>query len=378
MDKKTNKDELALRTFYSIVLAKNLSFVEQALALLKQGCDYLDMRCGIISYVEGDRYTVLHVHTSSDDYKILSGDVFDLGITYCKFTIDQKDVIGFHHAAKTNIATHPSYEALKLEAYLGAPTFLNNELFGTVNFTSIEPRAESFNESEKYFVKLVADWFSTQLDARFQKKPVLHAHQDVTLRLQASSHAIIELSEDYKVKKWSENATKMLGWEAFQVMSKSPIEWPGVDEEDLVELMQSFEGIKDSNEDGYSFYSKLINNNGNLISTEWFLSVFTDSDNATKRIRAHILDISERVNVENELLRQSARYLDLYENAPDMYLSLDQAGNIISANKLCYQTLGYDEGSLSGKPYWNLILKSDIRRIRRLIDVAFRGDVHDL
>ena len=378
MSQKASKDELALREFHSITLANNLSFVEKASRLLEQGCQYLGLRCGIISYVEGDRYTVLHVYTNSDQYNILSGDVFDFGTAYCKFTIEQRKPVGFHHAAITEIASHPSYEALKLEAYLGAPTFLNDEIFGTVNFTSIEPREHEFSDSEKYYVQLVAEWFSSQLDKHYQKQSVLESYQDIASRLQHLPHAIIEFSQDYKVLNWSDSATDMFGWDRSQVIHKKPNEWTGVDEEDLAELMLSLNRINKSEGDGYAFHWNLIKNSGDSISTEWFLSYIEGENKQSTIIRAHILDITERVKIENELLRKNARYLDLYENAPDMYLSLDQAGNIISANKLCYQTLGYSETVLLGKPYWNFILKNDIRRIRRLIDVAFMGDVDEL
>jgi PAS domain S-box-containing protein len=378
MNENVDKDELALREFYSIALAKNLSFVDKASSVLELGCKYLELRCGIISYVEGDRYTILHVYTASDEYKILSGDVFDLGITYCKFTLEQEKPVGFHHAAKTDIANHPSYEALKLEAYLGAPTYLNDELFGTVNFTSIEPRKNAFTDSEKYYLQLIAEWFSTQLDKHYKKEPSLQSYKDITARLEKSPLALIELSFDFEVVKWSESATAMLGWSEAQVMHKTPNQWPVIDEGNLEDLMQLLNRLKQCNDGGCAFYSNLTKSNGELISTEWFLSCAESENGQCKTIRAQILDITERVNIENELLHKNARYIDLYENAPDMYLSLDQAGNIISVNKMGNQLLGYNEAGLIGKPYWNLILKSDVRRIRRLISVAFLGDVDEL
>ena len=378
MSPQANKDELALREFYSVVLAKDLSFVDKANTVLGLGCQYLRMPCGIISYVEGERYTVLHVHETSSKNKILSGDVFELGITYCKFTLEQKQTVGFHHALKTEIAHHPSYAALQLEAYLGVPTYLNGELFGTVNFTSIESRDEAFSDSEKYYIQLIAEWFSTQLDIHYKKQPSLQSFEDVSSRLEKSPLAIIELSPSYQVVKWSESATEMFGWHKEQVINKSPNEWPVVDERHFNELMQLLNGLKECSDGGCAFYCDLTKSNGEAISTEWFLSCAQFEDKNCITIRAQILDITERVGIENQLLHRNAKYLDLYENAPDMYLSLDQAGNIISANKLCYQTLGYSEAGLLGKPYWNLILKSDVRRVRRLIDVAFMGDVDEL
>lgn len=378
MQSKIRDDSDALREFYSIALSKDLTFVDQAREVLRQGCEYLGLHCGIISYVEGDRYTILHLYTASDEYKIQSGDVFELGLTYCKFTLEQKKPIGFHHAAITDIAKHPSYEALQLEAYLGAPTFLNDTLFGTVNFTSINPRAHSFTDSEIYYAQLISEWISTELDRNYRQAPSYQQHITLTSRLETSPFAVIEMTPEFEVIKWSDTAELILGWREEQVLNKAPKDWPVVGQDDLINLVSMLDNLKNCHDQGCAFSCDLRKNNGQLISTEWMLScTFSENDQCTKA-QAQVLDITDRVNAENELLRKSALYLDLFQNAPDMYMSLDQAGNIISINNQCKNILGYEVVELIGTPFWSLIEKKDLRRIRRLIDVAFLGDVEEL
>ena len=378
MQSDIRNDSDALKEFYSVALAKDIPFVNQASKVLQLGCRYLGLHCGIISYVEGDRYTILHVHTASDEYQIQTGDVFELGLTYCKFTLEQKKSVGFHHAAKTDIAKHPSYEALKLEAYLGAPTLLNDKLFGTVNFTSINPRANAFADNEIYFVQLIAEWISTELERNYRQAPSHQSHTSLSSSVSVSPFAVIEMTPTFEVTKWSKNAELVLGWREEQVMSKAPKDWPIVSHNDLGNLVSLLGSLKNCNENGCSFSCDLRKNNGQLVSTQWLLSCVGTDASSCEKFQAHILDITDRVDAENELLRKSALYQDMFQNAPDMYLSLDQAGNIISVNNLCNNTLGYQSAELIGTPYWNLIQKNDVRRIRRLIDVAFSGDVEEL
>ncbi|MFK8026544.1 MAG: PAS domain S-box protein [Gammaproteobacteria bacterium] len=378
MQSKIRDDSDALREFYSIALSKDLTFVDQAKEVLRLGCEYLGLHCGIISYVEGERYTILHVYTATDEYEIQGGDVFELGLTYCKFTLEQKKAIGFHHAALTDIAKHPSYEALKLESYLGAPTFLNDTLFGTVNFTSINPRAHEFTESEIYYAQLISEWISKELDRNYRQVPSYQQHVTLTSRLETSPLAIIEMTPAFEVTKWSDTAELILGWREEQVLNKAPKDWPVVGKDDLVNLISMLDNLQNCNDQGCAFSCDLRKNNGQLISTEWMLScTFSEKEKCTKA-QAHVLDITDRVNAENELLRKSALYLDLFQNAPDMYMSLDQTGNIISINNQCKNILGYEVVELIGTPFWSLIDKKDLRRIRRLIDVAFLGDVEEL
>ena len=354
----------ALEEFYSIALAKDLAFVDQVYDVLRLGCRYLGLCCGIMSYVEGNRYTILHVHTESDEYQILPGDVFDLGLTYCKFTLEQERPVGFHHAAKTDIAKHPSYNALKLEAYLGAPTYLNNRLFGTLNFTSIKLRNAAFTEDEIHFVQLVAEWISSELNRNYRQEPSLQQHITLSSRLEISRLARIEMTPAFEVTKWRGD----------QVIGKSPMDWPVINQNDLDGLVSSLANLRKRNGNVCAFSCDLRKNNGQLISTEWFISCEVSDSN----VQVYVLDITDRVKAENELLRKSAFYQDLFQNAPDMYMSLDRMGNIISANNLCESTLGYQPSELIGIPYWNLIQKADVRRVHRLIDVAFSGDVDEL
>ena len=39
--------------------------------------------------------------------------------------------------------------------------------------------------------------------------------------------------------------------------------------------------------------------------------------------------------------------------------------------------LGYEEDELIGKPFWNLVVKDHVRRVRRHVDVAMAGEVEE-
>ena len=372
-----DRNEMALRSLHSIMSsAHSTTFAEQAKEILKTGCENLSMKCGIISYVEGNRYTVLHVFTTSNEYQISAGDVFDLGITYCKLTLEENKPLGFNHAAITKYAHHPSYTALQLESYLGAPLYFNNQAFGTLNFTSIEPREQEFTEGEKYYIQLMAQWISSGLERQYLDKSRIELNRMLEMHVQHSPLATIEWTSNFKVKKWSDKATEVLGWNEAQVINKSPRHWPITNEDSQAYLTALANQLEASHDGNYAFNCDLINFNGALISTDWFVSI-SITDEQYVFVQTLILNVTERVRSENELLKSNIKYVDLYENAPDMYLSLDHLGNIISANKLCHRSLQYKDNELVGKPYWNLIPKKDVPKVRRHIKVALSGNVEE-
>ncbi|MCA9944905.1 MAG: PAS domain S-box protein, partial [Anaerolineales bacterium] len=68
-----------------------------------------------------------------------------------------------------------------------------------------------------------------------------------------------------------------------------------------------------------------------------------------------LIDISERKQAEAALRLSEARYMDLYENAPDMYVSVSAAtGNIIQANQTLAQISGYTKDELIGRPIFDM------------------------
>ena len=374
----SEKKDFVLRSMYSIFSAESESFPAQVQRLLALGCEFLNMRCGIVSYVEGDRYTVLHVYTTSEEYKIEAGDVFDLGITYCKFTLDQCRPVGFTHAAKTEgVSSHPSYETLKLEAYLGTPLFLRGTSYGTLNFSSIEPRDREFTDGEKYCMQLMAEWISNKLQNQFIEKLQVETNKKLAMHLQHSPLAMIEWTSNFRVKKWTRKAEMMLGWDEQTVLNKSPRDWPVTHLESRAHLEKLAENLESIEEEDYAFDCELITNEGNKVVTEWFVSNSTLNNKEHTLIQTLVLDITERIRAEHELLKSNARFVDLYQNAPDMYFSLDGAGNIMSANKFCYEMLGYEENELIGKPFWNLVVKDHVRRVHRHVDVAMAGEVEE-
>jgi len=62
------------------------------------------------------------------------------------------------------------------------------------------------------------------------------------------------------------------------------------------------------------------------------------------------INISKRKKIEEELRISEEKYRDLYDNAPDMYHSVDKNGIIIECNETEAKILGYKKEEIIGKP----------------------------
>jgi PAS domain S-box-containing protein len=100
------------------------------------------------------------------------------------------------------------------------------------------------------------------------------------------------------------------------------------------------------------------------------MTCYTDAGTPL-HLRCHILDVTDRVRTERELLRRTEEvsqandllrqintdlqrlkesYRDLYHHAPVMYFSLDLHGRFVAFNETMVRTLGYPREALLGRP----------------------------
>lgn len=178
-----------LRNFHNIVSNQSLDFDSKVDELLRFGLDLFGLEVGIVSQIVGNDYKVFRTVNNIDGLD--AGMHFDLGLTYCHYTINRNKVVGFNHVGFSEIANHPCYEAQKLEAYLAAPIIIDNRVFGTINFSAAKP--VNIFEPESYeFIELFAQWLGSEI-----------AKRQVLEQLRTKASTLAKLEKVAKVGSWS-------------------------------------------------------------------------------------------------------------------------------------------------------------------------------
>ena len=136
--------------------------------LLIQGSKNIGLNIGIISNINGPHYKVIAsvinglVTTPDDNYSIKVGSEFELTETYCSDVIRDNKIKYYPDVENiSSMKKHPCYTAHQLRSYIGSPIYLNGEVFGTLNYSSLEPRKHDFSFDEISFIetqsKIVSD-----------------------------------------------------------------------------------------------------------------------------------------------------------------------------------------------------------------------------
>lgn len=167
---RASESEIVIRRLYQITNDYKKGFEEQIVQLLQMGLQRFELDIGILSKVEGDKYTVQYCVTP-EGVPLSQGDSFDYQATYCEITCRASCPISIEHCGAHDLyATHPAYQAFGLESYIGIPIYVDNEIYGTLNFSSPTPYYRKFKEMDIDVMKLMASWIEVELVRRAQEQ----------------------------------------------------------------------------------------------------------------------------------------------------------------------------------------------------------------
>jgi PAS domain S-box-containing protein len=92
-----------------------------------------------------------------------------------------------------------------------------------------------------------------------------------------------------------------------------------------------------------------------------------------------VRDITERKRAEDALKESEAKYMDLYENAPDMYASVNARTALIEqCNNTLSSTLGYSKEEIIGRPVFEIYHPDCLEEVQNTFKLFLdKGEVRD-
>ncbi|MDG4596261.1 MAG: ATP-binding protein [Candidatus Contendobacter sp.] len=182
----------AMRQLYEVISVPRRHARDRIQAMLAMGCQRFGMTIGILCHIDGERYEVVHVLAPGSE--VAQGDTLALSDTYCQDTLRARALLGFEHASSGPWRQHPCYRKFGLEAYLGVPVWVGDQLYGTLNFSDFKPRTTPFTTVDRELIQIMAQWVGGVLEqermaeaARRQQALLAHASRLNTLGEMASS-----------------------------------------------------------------------------------------------------------------------------------------------------------------------------------------------
>lgn len=183
------KAEESLAKLHEITSSRELNFKERVNAILKLGSQQFDLPIAIFSKIIGNNYIVQQaIHPEN---ALEKGMTFPLNETYCSHVYHANDVQCFSHVSNSDISSHPCFINFGLEAYIGAPIFVDGIRYGTLNFSSPEP-TRPFIKQDIELVRLFATWIGHELARNNDMNALKEAHRQ--LEVLASTDLLTDIA----------------------------------------------------------------------------------------------------------------------------------------------------------------------------------------
>ena len=186
-------------------------------------------------------------------------------------------------------------------------------------------------------------------------------HQELSFHVNNSPLAVIEWDNDFRVKRWSNQAEEIFGWQESEVTGKHWNDWQFVFAEDFNHVTEINARLYDGSAPRSISHNKNYHKSGSVIDCEWHNSVLLDESGNLISILSLVQDVSDRVLAQTQLhnrIRQQQAVAELGKfalSAQSLEPILDRAVNL-GAN-----TLGVEYCKiLELQPNNTLLLKAGI------------------
>ncbi|WP_456427301.1 PAS domain S-box protein [Rhodocaloribacter sp.] len=153
-----------MRLLYEVTSQSGRDLDHQMSEALKRTAQLLGMEIGLLSRIEDGQYHIEACFAPGTGLE--AGQSFDLGYTYCEAVWSADEVLAIDHATESAYARHPCYAHFHLESYLGLVVRVGGEPFGTLSFSSTQPKHPPFSEADRETIRLLGQWIGSMLERR--------------------------------------------------------------------------------------------------------------------------------------------------------------------------------------------------------------------
>lgn len=345
-----------LKLLHEVTANSALSLDEKLQRILHVGVEQFALPIGLISSIDGDVYQVKYSETPNGE--VLPGVQFRLGETYCVHTLDSDVPTSFYHTAISDIKDHPCYVNFGLEAYIGMVVYVGDKRWGTLNFSSPNPKKHPFSEDDYEVMKLLSQWIGNEMTLEQDK--ALQSQYEQELREQKiffeslfvnAPEAIVMVGANREIKMINPAFTELFGYRLDEIEGKST-KVLYAEEYDFIKQGKAYSSDAEDVLNRYrvSYKHKL----GRIFHTETIGSMIRNADGSLGGYIAHVHDVTERLEVERKMIDTNLRLSVAADAAGIGVWELDLKGDKLNWDEWMYRLYGTSKSTnVSPLDVWN-------------------------
>jgi PAS domain S-box-containing protein len=192
----------------------------------------------------------------------------------------------------------------------------------------------------------VVRWFGTNTDVDELKRTeaaLQQAHQRLLYHTRNTPLAVIEFDADMRVSAWSDEARRVFGWEASEVLGKPMFEVPWVLEEDMPAIKEVAAGLYSGQTPRSVSPNRNVRKDGKVIWCEWYNSSLTDSSGKMQSLQSLVLEVTEQKRAVEAVQQSEARLAQAVRVAGLATFDHDHRTDVIEYSPVMRELMGFGE-----------------------------------
>ena len=283
---------------------------------IQTGCKIFNLDTGIVSHIEEGAYKILAVQSLLD---LSVGYAVDCQDTYCSMVTERKITVAYSHVGKIpEMQNHPLYLNFKLESFIGTPILVDGTLYGTLNFSSLQPRSLEFEPYEHEIIELMARDIGQSIAALQTKKALKQSEHRFRNTFNQAAVGIAHVSPSGQFIKVNQRLSEMLGYspEDLVCLTFQEITHPDDLTTDLEYVQQMLSGEISK----YFMEKRYLAHNGAIIWINLTVSLVRSDSGEPEYFIAVIEDIGDRKKTELALA-ENRNKLEQANQAKDSFIA---------------------------------------------------------
>lgn len=288
-----------LHKLNEIAAISDISPKETLRKALQIGTEYFGIEFGIVSHIVGEDYTV-DVQFSPPG-TLFDGQLFALGSTYCKTTLEIDDVLAIQDVTTSKYTGHPCHRDYALVSYIGAAIVVNSKVYGTINFSSASARKLEYDKIDDEFMKLLARWAGSFLERQLALDELSLTKKQFEMIFENNASGIILIDEECQILMVNKRFSKIIGFSKEELLEQNTLMFYL----DQMAHEMTKQQVGDSNKDSYlTMEHQLVRKDGENIWCEFVGSQIEFIENK-KTVVWSILDITIQKELQAKLEQQA-------------------------------------------------------------------------
>jgi PAS domain S-box-containing protein len=180
---------------YEVMDDSTMPLAEKQQLALGIGREFLGVEQGHIQRRDDNSTTDTVVASDGDNPELTAGMTLDRATTYCRRIIDSDGPVALTDAPNQGWADDPAYQQHGLDCYLGTAIFVHGDVYGTLCFSSRNPREAGFDSEEKAAVELLGRLLGREIETARHEQRVTEAQQ-AQKRVESKYEALLQQAPD--------------------------------------------------------------------------------------------------------------------------------------------------------------------------------------